>query len=102
MTTAAGFMRSNMLFWLTPIALLLVKLIFDLIPYKLLFFATSIVLFGISVVVLRKRRNDRNFAAIEELEKMEFDEEDDDSKYYGEKNAADRAKKVCISFFGIT
>lgn len=90
-------MKNNVLFWLTPIVLLVVKLIFDLIPYKPIFFTTSAVLLCGSLVVLKRSKIEKNMSATKELEEMEFDEEDDNSKY-GAKNAADRKKKVRIKF----
>ena len=93
MTAAGNFMKSNMLFWLFPIVLLSVKVIFDLIPYKPLFFAVTAIIIGVSAVIIKKNRVQRNLSVTKELEEMELEDSADYSNY-GEKNAADRIKKV--------
>ena len=86
-------MRNNMLFWLFPIVLLAVKLVFDLIPYKPLFFTVTAIILSVAAVAIKRSKVEKNMSVLKELEEMEFEEENDISKY-GEKGAEDRKKKV--------
>lgn len=94
MTAVTNFMKNNVLFWLLPPVLLVVKLVFDLIPYKPLFFSLTFVIIGITAFVIKKNRLDMSIMATRELLEFEFEDEDDISKY-GAKSAEDRKRKVC-------
>ena len=83
-----------MLFWLLPLVLLVAKMVFDLIPYKPLFFSLTFVIMGITAFVIQKNRLDISITATRELLEFEFEDEDDVSKY-GAKSAEDKKRKVC-------
>lgn len=61
---AGNFMKNNMLFWLLPTVLLAVKLIFDLIPYKPLFFTVTAVVLSVAAAIVRKNKADRNISVV--------------------------------------
>jgi TRAP-type uncharacterized transport system fused permease subunit len=94
MTAVTNFLKNNVLFWLLPLVLLVAKLVFDLIPYKPLFFSLTFVIVGITAILLKKNRLEKSIMATRELLEFEFEDEDDVSKY-GAKSAEDRKRKVC-------
>ena len=94
MTAVTNFLKNNMLFWLLPLLLLVAKMVFDLIPYKPLFFSLTLVIMGITAFVIQKSRLDISITATRELLEFEFEDEDDVSKY-GAKSAEDKKRKVC-------
>ena len=96
MTAVTNFLKNNMLFWLLPTLLLVVKLVYDLIPYKPFFFSLTIVIMGITAIIVKKNRLDLSISATRELLEFEFEDEDDISKY-GAKSAEDRKRKVCCN-----
>lgn len=95
MTATGNFMRKNVLFWLTPILLLVIKLMTDFIPYKSVVFGVIGIVAGVSYIMMKKAKLERSISATRELEELEDD--DEDYSNYGEKSMEDRKKKVRLS-----